>query len=272
MRHADRVARIEFDDALGPSITRLLDALADLRAVPLAIEGSDAPAGPAFSARGFRPYATWPQTTVVYDPASDCFFKFLHRRPTTLRGRIHSLVTDRGRQIHALARWLTDRGVPIPRVRAFGVVREGRTPLYALERARGRSLYDVLVRERQTVSLTLCRTVIDAVAGLHGLGYWLGDAHLSHVFVDQGEVTGFIDVDSIKRNWPPSMANLARDLGRLYHRGLPLGSADGESLLQQYAARTGLKDTEGFRRLAEGYASTRWQSTGPDHAAAAPGP
>ena len=138
--------------------------------------------------------------------------------------------------------------------------------MYALERARGRSLYDLLVRERGTIPLALCRTVIDTVAGLHGLGYWLGDAHLSHIFVDQEEVSGFIDIDSIRRNRTPRLANLARDLGRLYHRGLLLGRADCELLLQQYAARTGLKDAEAFERLAEGYASTRWNSAGADPA------
>ena len=91
----------------------------------------------------------------------------------------------------------------------------------------------------------------------------VGDAHLSHIFVDQEEVSGFIDIDSIRRNRPPRLANLARDLGRLYHRGLPLGSTDDELLLQQYAARTGLKDVEAFERLAEGYASTRWKAAAP---------
>ena len=263
MRHADHTARIEFHDALAPSITRFLAVLADCS--PSRWPSRDA-AADVFSARGFHLYPTWSHTTVFYDSASNCFFKILHRRPTTLRGRVHARITDRGRQIHALSRWLGDRGVPIPRVRAFGVVREGRKPLYALERARGRSLYDLLVRERGTIPLALCRTVIDAVARLHGLGYWLGDAHLSHIFVDQEEVSGFIDIDSIRRNRPPRLANLARDLGRLYHRGLPLGSTDGELLLQQYAARTGLNDVEAFERLAEGYASTRWKAAGADPA------
>jgi tRNA A-37 threonylcarbamoyl transferase component Bud32 len=271
-RHADRVVRIELDDALAPSIARLVDVLTDLRSVSLAAEGSDAAAGPVFSARGFRLYPTWPSTTVFYDSASNCFFKILHRRPSTLRGRVHALITGRGREIHALSRWLGDRGIPIPRVRAFGVVRAGRKPLYALERARGRSLYDLLVRERRTIPLALCRTVMDAVAGLHGLGYWLGDAHLSHIFVDQGEVSSFIDIDSIRRNQPPRLANLARDLGHLYHHGLLLGRADGESLLQHYAARTRLTDAQAFARMAGGYSSTRWKSAGVDPAASTPGP
>jgi hypothetical protein len=271
-RHSDRLLRIEFDEALAPSIVRLLDLLGDIRAVPLAAGGSDAAVAPAFSARGFRLYPTWPQTTVFYDPASDCFFKILHRRPSTLRGRARSLVTDRAREIHALSKWLVDRGVPIPRVRAFGTVREGGRPVYALERAHGRSLYDLVVRERRPLPPALCRKVIDAVARLHGLGYWLGDAHLSHIFVHQGELSGFIDIDSIRRNRPPRLTNLARDLGRLNHPALPLGRADGDSLLQRYAARMTLKDAKAFERLVDDYSSRRWRSAHPDAAADTPGP
>jgi hypothetical protein len=271
-RHADRVARIEFDEALAPSIARLLDVLDDLRAVPLDVEGSDAVVAPALAARDFRLYPTWPQTTVLYDSASDCFFKILHRRPRALRGRVHALITDRGRQIHALSRWLGDRGVPIPRVRAFGIVREGRRPLYAIDRAQGRSLYDLLVRERGAIPLPLARRVVDAVAGLHGLGYWLGDAHLSHVFVHHGQVSGLIDVDSIRSNRPPRLANLARDLGRLNHPAIPLGRADGDSLLRYYAARTKLKDVKAFERLVEGYSSKRSRPAPADPGAVTPGP
>jgi hypothetical protein len=270
-RHGDPLLRIEFDEALAPSIARLMDLLGDLGAAQLAPGGSGAAMEAAFSARGFRLYPTWPQTTVFYDSASDCFFKILHRRPRTLRGRAHSLITDRARQIHALSTWLVDRGVPIPRVRAFGTVRESRRPLYAIARAHGRSLYDLLVRERGAIPSPLARKVVDAVAGLHGLGYWLGDAHLSHVFVHQGEVSGFIDIDSIRPNRPPSLANLARDLGRLNHPALPLQGGDGDSLLQRYAARTRLHDVKAFERLVEGYSSRRWRLIEPDRDADASG-
>ncbi len=263
-RHADDLLRVEFDEALGPSIARLLDLLGDLRSAARTSGSSDAGMQATFAARGFRLHPTWPQTTVFYDSASDCFFKTLNRRPRTLRGRAHALITDRARQIHALSRWLADRGVPIPRVRAFGTIREGRRPVYAIARADGRSLYDLLVRERGAIPPPLARKVVDAVAGLHGLGYWLGDAHLSHVFVHQGEVSGFIDIDSIRPNRPPSLANLARDLGRLHHPALPLQRGDGDSLLQHYAARTSLQDVKAFERLVEGYSSRRWRSVEPD--------
>jgi hypothetical protein len=257
-RHADALLRIEFDEALAPSIARLQGLLGDLRSAALPSEGPDAVMEATFAARGFHLYPTWPRTTVFYDAASDCFFKTLNRPPRTLRERAHSLITDRARRIHALSSWLVDQGVPIPRVRAFGVVRDGRRPMYAIERAQGQSLYDLLVRAQQGIPAPLAWKVIDAVAGLHGLGYWLGDAHLSHIFVHQDDVSGIIDIDSIRPNRPPRLANLARDLGRLNHPAFPLGLGDGDSLLRRYAARMRLHDVTALARLVEESSSRRW--------------
>ena len=270
-RHSDALLRIEFEEALVPSITRLRGLLGDLRFAAPTSERPDAAMDATFAARGFRLYPTWPRTTVFYDAASDCFFKTLNRRPRTLRGRALSLVTHRARQLHALSRWLVDRGVPIPRVRAFGIVRDGRRPVYAIARARGQSLYDLVVRERQAIPPPLARKVIEAVAGLHGLGYWLGDAHLSHVFVHQEDVSGFIDIDSIRPNRPPRLANLARDLGRLNHPAYPLGPGDGDSLLRHYAARMRLQDVTAIARLVEDYSSRRWWPAPADPSADTPG-
>jgi hypothetical protein len=270
--HASRVARIECDDALAPSIARLLDLLAAYPVALLPGEGSAPAAKAAFFSHGFHLFPTGPKSTVLYDPVSDCFLKILHPRPLPLRGLVHSLIADRARQIHALSEWLIERGLPVPRVRAFGKIRKGRKPFYAVERARGRSLYDLVIRERRAMPAELCRTVIDAVAGLHRLGYWLGDAHLSHVFVHEGEVSAFIDIDSVRRNAPPRLSNLARDLAGLNHPGLPLGRSDKESALRHYAERMSLKDEVAFRRLVEHHSAERWSAWRPDAGGDAPGP
>jgi tRNA A-37 threonylcarbamoyl transferase component Bud32 len=170
------------------------------------------------------------------------------------------LITDRARHLHALSEWLIHRGVRVPRVRAFGTIREGRKPFFAIDRVPGRSLYDILIREHRELPAELYRKVVDAVAGLHGLGYWHGDAHLSHVFVLDGEVSGFIDIDGVGRNRPFRLENFARDLAGLNHPGLPLGRSDKESLLRRYAERMSLKDEKAFRRMVETYSERRWQS------------
>jgi hypothetical protein len=272
MRHADRVARVEFDDALAPSIARLLDLLEASPAARLSMDGSDTAATSAFSSRGFTLYKTGRRSTVFHDPESGCFFKILHPRPRTLRAWAGSLITDRARQIHALSEWLVERDVPVPRVRAFGTIRQGRKPFYAIERARGRSLYDLAIRERRAISATLWRTVIDAVARLHELGHWLGDAHLSHVFVHEGQVSGFIDIDGIRRNGFPRLTNLARDLAGLNHPGLSLERGDEASLLQHYVVRMNLRDAQTFERLVRHHSARRWRSWRSDPGAPESGP
>jgi hypothetical protein len=144
--------------------------------------------------------------------------------------------------------------------------------VYAIERAQGQSLHDLLVRARQAIPPLVAGRVIDAVARLHGLGYWLGDAHLSHIFVHRGEVSGFIDIDSIRPNRPPRLANLARDLGRLNHPAFPLGRRDGDTLLRRHAARTRLPDVTALARLVEDYSARRRWAAPSDPEADTPGP
>ncbi len=271
-RHADRIARVEFDDALAPSIARLLDLLEKSPAAGLPVDGSDRAAQSAFSSRGFQLYPTGRRTTVFHDPASDCFLKILHPRPRGLRAWAGSLLTDRAREIHALSEWLVERDVPVPRVRAFGTIRQGRKPFYAVERARGRSLYDLAIRERRAIPTTLLRTVIDALARLHELGHWLGDAHLSHVFVHEGQVSAFIDIDGMRRNGFRRLTSLARDLAGLNHPGLALSKEDKASLLRHYAGRMNLGDTRAFAGLVRRHSARRWRSWRPDPGTPAPGP
>src|SRR5262245_41798071 len=79
-RHGDGLLRVESDEALAPSITRLRGLLGDLRSAAQTLGKSNAALDATFTARGFHLHATWPQTTVFYDAASDGFFKALNRR------------------------------------------------------------------------------------------------------------------------------------------------------------------------------------------------
>jgi tRNA A-37 threonylcarbamoyl transferase component Bud32 len=258
--HRDRLASIRFDTSLEPTVMRLLDLVREYPAILLPVSGADAVAASALASRGFRLYPTVLSTTLFHDPASDCFLKILHPRPRTLRERARSLITDRAWQIYSLSEWLGQQGVKVPRVRAFGTMREGGQPFYAVDRVQGRSLYDILIREQRELSSELGRKVIDEVARLHGIGYWLGDAHLSHIFVHDEDVNGFIDMDGMRRNRPFRLSNLARDLAGLNHPMLPLGRGDKESLLRRYARRMNLKDGRALRRMVEEFSERRWPS------------
>ena len=271
--HKDRFASIQFDEGLEPSVMRLLDLVREFPCALLPIKGSDAVAESVFSSRGFHLYPTVLKTTLFYDPASDCFLKILHPLPLKLRDRAHCLITDRARHIYSLSEWLRHRGVKVPRVRAFGKIREGRKPFYAIDRVQGRSLYDILIREQREIPSELYRKVMDEVAGLHGLGYWFGDAHLSHIFVHDGEISGFIDIDSVRRNRPFRLSHLAKDIAGLNHPGLPVGRGDKESLLRRYAGKMNLQDERAFRYMVKDYSEKRWTSArhGISSAAGAPG-
>jgi tRNA A-37 threonylcarbamoyl transferase component Bud32 len=258
--HRDRLASIWFDASLEPTVTRLLDLVRESPVILVPVLGADAVAAAACASRGFRLYPTVLSTTLFHDPASDCFLKIIHPRPRTLRERARSLITDRARQIYSLSEWLGQHGVKVPRVRAFGTMREGGQPFYAVDRLQGRSLYDILIREQRELSSGLAQKVIDEVARLHSIGYWLGDAHLSHIFVHDEDVNGFIDIDSMRRNRPFRSSNLARDLAGLNHPMLSVGRGDKESLLRRYARRMDLKDGRAFQRMVEEFSEARWRS------------
>jgi len=275
MKHLkDRLVSIQFDESLEPSVMRLRDLVRESPSALLPVKGSDAVAESVFSSRGFHLYPTVLKTTLFYDSASDCFLKILHPLPLTLRDRALSLITDRARRIYSLSEWLRHRGVKVPRVRAFGKIREGRKPFYAIDRVQGRSLYDILIREQREIPPELYRKVIDEMAGLHRLGYWFGDAHLSHIFVHDGEISGFIDIDSVRRNRPFRLSHLAKDIAGLNHPGLPVERDDKESLLRRYAGKMNLQDEKAFRHMVKDYSEKRWTLArhGINSAAGAPGP
>ncbi len=257
--HQGRLANIQFDEFLEPSILRVLDLIRESPVALLPVKGSDAAAQAAFSSRGFQLYPTVLKTTLFYDPATDCFLKILH--PLKLREKARCLMTDRAGHIYALSEWLRERGVKVSRVRAFGRIRLGSKPFFAVDRVEGQSLYDILIRERREIPLELHRKVMDELAGLHGLGYWLGDAHLSHIFVRDGEISGLIDIDGIGRNRPFRLENLARDIAGLNHPGLSIGSGTKESLLRRYVEKMNLKDEKAFRYMVKHYSERRWNAS-----------
>lgn len=257
-RHADRLVDIQFDEPLEPAVLRLIDLLAESALALRPVRDSDAALESLYASRGFRLYPTVRKTTLFYDRASDCFLKILH--PLKLKEKTASLITNRARRIHALSEWLRNRGVRVSRVRAFGKIREGSKPFFAIDRVEGQSLYDILIREQRTIPFELWRKVVDGVAALHGLGYWFGDSHLSHIFVRDGEVSGFIDIDAIRRNRPFRASNLARDIAGLNHPRLLLESRDKESLLRYYAGQMKLKDEQAFRDMIKDCSRRRWRA------------
>jgi hypothetical protein len=208
-------------------------------------------------AEGFQIYPTVKKTTLLYDPASDCFLKVLH--PLSLKHRVQFAVIARSKAIYDTTEYLCSKGVPLQRVEAYGTLTAGSRPLFGVKRADGESLYDIFIRQKQTMNMEHCRAVIGEISRVHSLGFWLGDAHLSHIFVKDGKVSGIIDIDSIRRNRPFMLKNSAKDLAGLNHPELPLSRDDKNSLLDYYLSISGVSRKDKFIRLLKYYTERRWK-------------
>ncbi|KPK02763.1 MAG: hypothetical protein AMK71_01185 [Nitrospira bacterium SG8_35_4] len=210
-----------------------------------------------FKAEGFQIYPTVKKTTLLYDPASDCFLKVLH--PLTLKHRVQFAVMTRSKAIYKTAEFLFSKGVPVQRVEAYGTLTPGSRPFFGIKRADGDSLYDIFIRQKQTMNMDHCRAVIGEISKVHALGFWLGDAHLSHIFVKDGKVSGIIDIDSVRRNRPFLLKNPAKDLAGLNHPDLPLSRDDKNSLMDHYLIQSGIREKDKFIRLLKYYTERRWK-------------
>ncbi len=209
-----------------------------------------------FSDSGFYLYPTVKKTTLFYDKITDCFFKILH--PLSIKNKILFLVHDKTQQIYNLSKFLLSKGIKVPEIMAYGSFKK-RLPFFVMKKIKGKSLYDILIREKGAISEKTCLKVITNVFHLHDLGYWLGDAHLSHIFIDGTEVSGFIDIDSIKRNFLFWTRNIAKDLAGLNHPKLPLLETQKEMLLKQYVYLSHFKNEAKVLPLIKYYTRRRWQ-------------
>jgi len=242
---------------LNDSITRLSSLfrtspglLAPFRNVTSEIENQ-------FREAGFQVFPTVQKTTLFYDPGSDCFFKVLH--PITLKSRVRFSLGRHAMAIYQRAEYLRAKGIPVQRVEAYGAVTAGNRPFFAVKRAEGDSLYEIFIRRKQTLPMDHCRTVLNGLSKVHSLGFWLGDAHLSHIFVKDGKVSGIIDIDSIRQNWPFMIKNPAKDLAGLNHPDLPLSRDDKYELLNYYLTLSSIRKKDKFVRLLKFYTERRWK-------------
>ena len=143
---------------------------------------------------------------------------------------------------------------------AYGLLKEGRRTFFVTKRVEGVRLYDTLIKERGSIPMSGYRKVLDEVAKFHALGYWLGDAHLAHIFFKDSEVTGFIDIDGIRRNWPYRLKNLAKDIAGLNHPELSIPEEEKKILLHYYMEKLNISRARQFRKLLKSYTARRWDA------------
>lgn len=209
------------------------------------------------SQKGLQLYPTVRKTTLIYDPGTESYLKILH--PLNLKNRVLFRLRDMGGEICRLADRLIREGINVSDVIAYGHFKKSGLPFFVVSKAEGESLYDILVRGRKTLGTEVYEKVVDEVARVHCLGYWLGDAHLSHMFIKDGQVSGIIDIDSVRKNRPFSIRNCAKDIAGLNHPELPLTKDEKKAILNHYLKSAGIRNEKKFIRLLRHYTERRWK-------------
>ena len=259
MKHLrDDKAELHYETTLAISMQAMLSLVHDAPHVFEPVRKADEKIAAAFASQGFHLYPTVVRTTLLYDERSDCFFKVL--QPITLKNRVLFTVKDRALQIFTLSEELRIKGIPVPKVMAYGKINKGHRPIFAMKRVSGRPLYDVLIRENRTLPHALLADVMRDIAKFHQSGYWFGDAHLSHIFIEESSVSGFIDIDSIRKNRRKGISNFAKDLAGLNHPRLPMTKDEKKELLGTYLQTMEIQDTEEFLRAVKQYTERRWKA------------
>jgi hypothetical protein len=201
-------------------------------------------------------YPTVKKTGLFYESSTDCFFKILY--PLTPKYRIYSLFSNKARSVYLLSLRLLSNGIRVPDIPAYGMFRQGRIPFFMMKKIAGKSLYNTLVKGNEVLPREMYVKVIDEVARFHLLGYWFADAHLSHILMGDTGVSGFIDLDSMRKNRPFRLKNLAKDLAGLNHPRLPLSGNERQELLHFYMYRLKIGDREKFLQMVKFYTKRRW--------------
>jgi hypothetical protein len=210
-----------------------------------------------FSRAGLKLFPTVERTTLVASGCGRYFLKILHA--LTFKERMKNLVLNRAEAIHRLSEKLRAGGVNAPEVEAWGTFYKNNRRFFVMQKVSGESLYDVAVRKGRREPVETYLRVMDELIKLHALGYLMGDAHPSHVFITEGRVTGIIDIDGMRRNHPFGLRGIARDLAGLNHPGLLLDEAGRAAIFGYYVGRSGIRAGGRFYEYFKTCTESRWK-------------
>jgi len=214
---------------------------------------------PFFIIDGFYLLPTVKRTTLLYDRMADCFIKIIH--PLSMKAKVVSFFINRARSVYLTSEELRSKGLKISKVLAYGMFTKGRGALIVTERVEGNSLHELLIKEKKTLPDEMYVNVINELAILHNAGYWFGDLRASHIFIREQDISGFVDIDSIRRNKPYRLRNIAKDLAGLNHPAMPLGKDQRKRLFDHYTSKSQISDKDRLLRCIKKYTERRWGST-----------
>jgi hypothetical protein len=212
---------------------------------------------PVLNIEGYLLLPTVKKTTLFYDTHADYFIKIL--QPIGIKRKVISLFVNRARLIYNLSEYLLANGIKVPGVLAYGMIKKGRKSFLVMDRIKGKSLYTILNIEKGSLRQEDYLKVIDKLADLHKLSYWFGDMRIAHIFMNRSDISGFVDIDSIRRNIPYRLKNLAKDLAGLNSPDQQLTYDEKMRLLKHYMTRVQIEDDKNLLHLIRHYSKIRWK-------------
>lgn len=247
------------DEALVPSVMNLCALIREYPFLLRPFRRMNEEVRDILSTAGFQLYPTVKKTTLFYEQATGNYFKIIH--PLTIKHRIFSMFTDKAGYIYRLSLDLRDKGIKVPRITAYGIFKRFKKPLFAMKRIDGKSLLDIIRNEKRHMRTDIFFKVMEEVARFHSLGYWFGDAQPAHIFVDDSGVSGFIDMDSIRKNRLFRPKNFAKDLAGIFHPELLrlITEKEKTDMINCYLENINIKKKENFLQLFAYYSARRWK-------------
>jgi hypothetical protein len=258
MKHiSNDVASAYCDEAVIPSVKNLCALIKEYPILLRPFRRMNEEARDILSTAGFQLYPTVKKTTLFYEQATDSFFKIIH--PLTIKHRIFSFFTNKAVAIYRLSLDLRTQRINVPEVRAYGIFKKSRKPFWVMKRIQGRSLLDILRNEKRHIGTALYLNAMEEVARFHNAGYWFGDAQLAHIFIHDEKFSGFIDIDSIRKNRPFMLKNLAKDIAGMNHPAILFSGDEKTVVIERYMDLMQIKNNKAFLKMIAFYTKRRWK-------------
>lgn len=210
-----------------------------------------------FSSNNYEFYPTKKKTTVFYDRESNIFIKILH--PLKFKEKLKSKFINPSKKIYLLSEYLNKAGIKIPKILAYGRIKKGDLPFFLMKRIEGFQLKTFLIREKKKLAKNVYFDIIKNIADLHKIGYWFRDLHLAQIYVNESKFTGFIDIDSIRKNFIFKIRHQAKDIAGLNHPELDITKKEKEELLKYYMDLMGIDCRNKFISYVKKYSELRWR-------------
>jgi tRNA A-37 threonylcarbamoyl transferase component Bud32 len=221
------------------------------------IKGNDNSIESIFLLNDFKLYPTKRKTIVFCDEKTNTFVKILY--PLKFKERLKARFNYPSKRIYLLSKTLRKADIKVPTVLAYGKVKKGNLPFFIMEKVAGTQLKMILIRQKKLLPMDVYFDVIKNIADLHRAGYWFRDLHLAHIYIEDLRVSGFIDIENIRKNIFLKIKKQAKDLSGLNHPALPLSEKEKRMLFEYYMENININCKDKFISYINYYSDVRWK-------------